>query len=88
MSIPVFECAISEIVEIIGSIIKKKLRIVVDSGRRRPKTSEVERLFASNEKAKKLLKWTPRISLNEGLEKTVDWFSKRLDYFKNDLYCV
>ena len=36
-----------------------RLDIITDEERMRPEKSEVERLFASNEKAKKLLDWIP-----------------------------
>ena len=43
------------------------------------KKSEVERLWADNTKAKKLLKWEPKYKgltgFRKGLEKTVDWFT-------------
>ena len=35
----------------------------------RPEKSEVERLFASNEKAKKLLDWNPKFSGLDGFKK-------------------
>ena len=58
----------------------------------RPAKSEVERLFADNSKAKKLLKWEPRFAgrdgFKEGLAKTIDWFqdSKNLSMYKSDQY--
>ena len=56
------------------------------------KKSEVERLWASNEKAKQLLGWTPQYSGVEGLKKglkiTADWFTKEenLKQYKADVY--
>ena len=49
--------------------------------RKRPKKSEVNRLLACNKKAKKLLKWKPQVSFEEGLTMTVDWMkSNKPDY--------
>jgi len=82
------EYAISELVDIIGRILGRKLRIHTDSSRRRPSGSEVERLFASNRKAKDVLGWQPRIPLSEGLEVTVGWFQRRLGQYKPNLYHI
>jgi UDP-glucuronate 4-epimerase len=37
---------------------------------------DIKKTYSNNLKIKKLLKWSPAISLNEGLEKFVDWFKK------------
>jgi NAD dependent epimerase/dehydratase len=56
--------------------------------RTRPKNSEVERLFGSNEKIKNLTGWTPRWNLQTGLDETIDWFrdSKNLSGYKTNIY--
>jgi dTDP-glucose 4,6-dehydratase len=45
----------------------------------RPERSEVERLWASNEKAKRLYPWKPRFGgrdgFREGLRQTIPWFT-------------
>jgi dTDP-glucose 4,6-dehydratase len=82
------EYAISELVAMIGSILGRKLKVVSDSGRRRPRASEVERLFASNQNARERLSWQPEVNLQNGLEKTVRWFQGRADQYKFDLYHV
>ena len=51
---------------------KKDVKINIDSKRLRP--LDVERLYCSNEKAKKILNWTPQTSLEEGLQFTINWF--------------
>ncbi len=33
-------------------------------------------------KIKELLGWTPRISIEEGIKRTVDWFKENLEYYK------
>jgi nucleoside-diphosphate-sugar epimerase len=38
------------------------------------KPGEISRSVGDNSKAKKLLKWKPRFSFEEGLKKTVEWF--------------
>jgi UDP-glucose 4-epimerase len=39
---------------------------------------QIERLYCSVEKAKRLLKWEPSIGLDEGLTRTIESFRKRL----------
>ncbi len=82
------EYSIAELVDLLARILKKKLTVVSDSGRRRPKESEVERLFASNQKAKERLQWQPEVLLVDGLERTVRWFRRRMDTYRSDFYHV
>ncbi len=39
-----------------------------------PRPGEVQRLLADNSRAKQLLGWTPKYSLEEGLTKLIDWY--------------
>ncbi len=39
---------------------------------------EMMNFYGSNEKAKKLLSWEPKIPLDEGLKETVEWYRKHL----------
>jgi dTDP-glucose 4,6-dehydratase len=65
---------IKNLVEIIASIIEKKVRIVIDKSRLRP--FDVQKLVCDNRKAKKLLNWEPEIKIEEGLTKTIDWMKQ------------
>jgi NAD dependent epimerase/dehydratase len=80
------ETSVKELVGMVGSVLGKRLKIVPESKRQRPKTSEVERLFASNKKAAELLSWRPKVSLAQGLEKTIRWFHARSSRYKRGLY--
>ena len=82
------EVSVTEIVHLVGSILGRKLRVVSETRRRRPGTSEVERLLAANRKAAELLHWHPRISLLQGLQNTIEWFQSRRDRYKQNLYTV
>ena len=87
-----FEISIEKTVKLIEDILNKKINIVNDNKRYRPKESEVNRLFSDNTLAKKLLKWSPVYSgengFRLGLEKTLDWFSdkKNMIYYKSGIY--
>jgi nucleoside-diphosphate-sugar epimerase len=43
--------------------------------------TEIMRMSAANERAGNLLGWTPRISFEEGLDKTIDWFRSYREVF-------
>lgn len=73
-----FEISIGRTVEMIANVMGVSVEILVDNERLRPKKSEVERLWASNEQAQRMLGWIPMYSGEEGfaqgLQKTVEWF--------------
>jgi len=83
-----FEISIKDLADKIISLMGKKVRIVSDAKRVRPARSEVERLIADNSKARKLLGWEPRISLDEGLKKTITWFSDSPERYRPDIYNI
>lgn len=89
-----YEVSIGETASLIGDIMGVDLNIVTDENRFRPEKSEVERLWADNQKAKKLLDWKPEYEgtegLKRGLRKTVEWFSdpNNLAQYKEDVYNI
>ena len=80
--------SIGELCELIFSILGKSPKIVTESQRKRPEKSEVLRLQASYKKAKSLLDWEPKVSLEAGLRKTAEWIAAHLDIYKPDQYTV
>jgi NAD dependent epimerase/dehydratase len=82
------ETSVAELVKMIGSLMHKRLRVVSESKRKRPRASEVERLLASTQKAAKLLSWRAEVALAEGLEKTIQWFRAHPDRSKHHLYYI
>ncbi len=66
------------------------VEIVTDETRIRPDKSEVERLWADNKKAEKLLEWRPEYTLEEGLKETIKWFSnpEHLRFYKHGIYNI
>ena len=65
-------------------------QIICDENRIRPKNSEVFRLWCDNSKIKSLTGFEPRYSIDEGLKKTIDWFtnSGNLSKYKAGIYNV
>ncbi len=87
-----YEISINKLKQIISQILKKKIQIKKANERYRPKKSEVQRLLCNNKKAKNILKWNPKYSgkngLEKGLKKTIKWFSEEsnLKKYKTDIY--
>jgi len=82
------EISIGDLAKKIMLIIGKEAQIVSKNDRIRPLASEVKRLVADNTKARKLTGWEPKISLDEGLDRTIKWVSKSLDRYKVGIYNV
>jgi dTDP-glucose 4,6-dehydratase len=79
---------IGDLANKIFDIVGKTPKIVTDPQRIRPGKSEVMRLWASNEKAKRMIGWEPHISLDQGLSITVDWIAAHLNLYQPDQYTV
>lgn len=82
------EISIGDLVELIGRIIGSPTEILIDEQRVRPRGSEVERLVADNHRARELLGWTPNVSLEDGLSRTIEWFTKYLDRYRPEVYAI
>jgi len=82
------EISIGDLAQKIINLVGRNVEILTDKQRLRPKRSEVNRLWADNHKARELLDWLPRTSLDEGLLKTIDWISRHLDCYRPGEYQV
>lgn len=82
------EISIGALAEKIFEILGRKPEIVTDEKRLRPEKSEVFRLIADGSKAKRVLGWEPRVGLEEGLSRTIDWIRANPAFFKVDDYHV
>lgn len=74
------EISIQALTRQISGMLGREVQIVTDGTRVRPSPSEVTRLVCDASKAERLLGWTPSISLEEGLQRTIDWLRKNLDH--------
>ena len=85
-----FEISIAETLELIKELMNSDVSFISDQQRVRPQSSEVNRLWCDNSKIKALTGFEPKISLKEGLKKTIDWVSKpeNLKKYKTDIYNV
>lgn len=82
------EIAIGELARLIIDMVGSRSEVICDDQRIRPGNSEVERLLASNAKAAEVLDWTPRVSLEDGLARTIEWFRQHLGRYKADIYNI
>jgi dTDP-glucose 4,6-dehydratase len=82
------EVSVGEVAASIIRLVGRDIPVVFDANRVRPDASEVERLLADATKAKTLIDWEPRHSLDEGLRATIDWIRQHLDQYKPTVYAV
>ena len=89
-----FEVSIGDTVRMIAEVMGADVEIETDEVRLRPEKSEVERLWADNDKAERLLGWKPDFAglggLRVGLTQTAEWFSNpdNLRTYKSDTYNI
>lgn len=82
------EVSIGELVNLIQSIVKKKIKVVTERERLRPAKSEVERLVCNAGKLRSVCGWESRVSLEQGLKFTLAWLRKNINRYKTDIYNV
>lgn len=84
------EISIENLVRKLIEIINPNAIIVEDNKRLRPEKSEVNRLLGCNKKLKELTAWEGEYNLEQGLLKTIEWFSneRNLSKYKADLYNI
>lgn len=82
------EISIGDLAELIARLMDRKIIIQSDEVRLRPENSEVERLIADNTLVQRTLGWQPQVTLERGLELTIDWMRQHLDRYRPDLYVI
>lgn len=83
-----FEISIGDLAKKIMKILGIEKDIRTDKNRQRPKDSEVERLFCNNQKANELLKWSPKVSMEEGILRVADWIKDNPQLYKPERYYI
>lgn len=82
------DVSVRDIVETVGEVLGKELKVETDPARVRPEGSEVMRLISSPALAKELMGWTPRVALREGLERTIEWVERSRSRFRTEHYVI
>ncbi|HKZ44259.1 MAG TPA: GDP-mannose 4,6-dehydratase [Anaerolineales bacterium] len=73
------EIRIGDLADKIIKLVNRAVTIHVDHDRLRPDKSEVGRLLSDNSLAQQQLKWTPQVSLDDGLSRTITWFRENIN---------
>ena len=82
------EISVGDLVQFIARLLGKPIDIEADEKRQRPEKSEVERLLADNARAITLLGWEPQVTLEEGLQRTIDWLREHQGRYRTGVYVV
>jgi nucleoside-diphosphate-sugar epimerase len=81
--------SIGDLAQLIFSLIGRPgLHVVKDEKRVRPYSGSVSTLEDEILRTREILNLKPEVSLREGLQKTVDWISDNINFYKPDLYAV
>ncbi len=85
-----YEISIGDTLNLIKKIMKSDVNFIVDEQRIRPEKSEVQRLWCDNTLIKNLTGYVPEVSIEQGLEKTLNWFldKENLKNYKAGIYNV
>jgi NAD dependent epimerase/dehydratase len=84
------EISIGDLANTIARLMNVTMAIESAEERQRPEHSEVERLLSDNTRARELLGWSPSVTLEEGLRKTIEWFQTgdHLTMYKSGIYNI
>jgi NAD dependent epimerase/dehydratase len=82
------EISIGELANEIIAQVNPNAKIICEEERLRPENSEVNRLLGSNEKIKRLTDWTPRYTLKDGINETIEWIKLNMNSYKTDIYNI
>jgi NAD dependent epimerase/dehydratase len=82
------EISINDLATLIAKLVDADISVEADTQRLRPSNSEVERLLSDNSKAQTLLDWQPEVSLDDGLDLTINWIRDNQEKFRTGEYTV
>ncbi len=82
------EISIGNLVKLIAKLMNKKVEIIEDNKRTRPKKSEVDRLYCDNSKLLANTNWKPKYNSKQGLIETIKWLKSHQNFYKADIYNV
>ena len=82
------EISIGDLAQLIARLMDKPICIEGEDARVRPEGSEVERLLADNRLARELLGWEPRVNLEDGLQRTIEWIQQHPERYRPGVYII
>lgn len=82
------EVSMADTLAAIARLMESDVAFICDRQRLRPAKSEVNRLCGDNSLITSLTDWHPRYTLEQGLAKTIEWFSQpsNIAKYKSDIY--
>jgi nucleoside-diphosphate-sugar epimerase len=69
---------VADLIDLIIDLTSSRKPVLQDNKRLRPSNSEVRALLANCTRFITATGWSPRVELRDGLEKTVEWWRRRL----------
>jgi NAD dependent epimerase/dehydratase len=82
------EISIGDLAKRILRVVGRDLPIVCDEQRVRPAASEVERLMGDATRARAVLGWAPKVTLDEGIARVVDFVRAHPERYHADRYTM
>ncbi|MCM8766888.1 MAG: GDP-mannose 4,6-dehydratase [Candidatus Omnitrophica bacterium] len=70
---------LNEVIKIIENKLNKKAKIIYNPFHK----ADIKATYADISKAKQLLNWEPKVDINEGLERTINWHIENSDWLKD-----
>lgn len=85
-----FEISVKDLAFLIANITNTKITIEEIQDRKRPDSSEVNRLFSDNSMLKQLTNWKQKYTLEKGIEETINWFrsDNNISLYKSNIYNI
>jgi dTDP-glucose 4,6-dehydratase len=82
------EISVGDLAGLIAHLAGRPIEVESSQTRRRPEPSEVDRLLADNRLARSLLGWEPQVSLEDGLQRTIEWVGANMHRYRPDDYTL
>lgn len=80
--------SIGDLVERIFKLTGIQKKVVCDQSRIRPEKSEVMQLISDNSKAKRIMNWEPKVDLDTGLLKMIEFIRQNPEFYKVGQYTL
>jgi dTDP-glucose 4,6-dehydratase len=79
---------VGDLVDLVGKLLNRRLIVRSGKARVRPDKSEVQRLICDAAKARRLTRWRPRTTPEQGLRLTIEWIAAHRDHYRVGRYTV